>query len=424
MLHKLFLYGGPGVGKSVFALQFPNPFFITTDGNYDFLKIFGAKEEDHKQCWSWKEIKTIIQELYSTNKYDKYQTIVLDLVEDAWKWCESEWLEKNKIDHPSDMGYGKAYDVPRNKFFIEIGKLIGVPKNIILLSHEFVDTRKTKKGIEYNIYTPSNKLPEKLMDSIEGRLTACLRCYTDIIVDEETNKQKKVRLINLIPQDDEFGIIRGINEDKTPHTIEMKYSVFNKVLEAQQVEAAQEFLKMMEEDDDVVEIKRTKKSKEEKEEKDEKEEVSSKLSSLRKRTKSAKTETVSEKTEDDVKEEKDYDLSTIEEDNPIEVDTNAFDKELTNEEKKANILNKIKKFQKSNEKPEQENQKPEQEKSSTKEDILRKLRNARKQTIQNEEEDEIKEEVQEKVQETKQENTEKKIETREEKLARLRKMRG
>ena len=422
MLHKLFLYGGPGVGKSVFALQFPNPFFITTDGNFEFLKIFGAKEEDHKQCWSWKEIKSIIQELYTTDKYDKYQTIVLDLVEDAWKWCESEWLEKNKIDHPSDMGYGKAYDVPRNKFFIEIGKLLGVPKNIILLSHEFIDKRKTKKGIEWNIYMPSNKLPDKLMDSIEGRLTACLRCYTDVIIDENSGKQKKVRLLNLIPQDDEFGIIRGVNEDKTPHTIELKYSIFNKVLEEQQVEAAQEFLRMMEEDTDVIEIKKNKKEKT-------KEESQETVSPIKKRVRTKQVESEPEvkpevKAEETINKEEDidvkeFDVSDVDEEKAVEMVEET--KELTNEEKKANILNKIRKFQKAedNVKVESEPEKPEPEKNNTsKEDILKKLRAARKQMDK-------KEEV-EVVEETKEtpSNEEKKVETREEKLAKLRKMRG
>ena len=42
---KMLVYGEPGVGKSVFASQFPKPFFLTTDGNYEWLEDFGAKPE-------------------------------------------------------------------------------------------------------------------------------------------------------------------------------------------------------------------------------------------------------------------------------------------------------------------------------------------------------------------------------------------
>ena len=44
---KMMLYGEPGVGKSVFASKAPRPFFITTDGNYDWLVDYGAKEEEN-----------------------------------------------------------------------------------------------------------------------------------------------------------------------------------------------------------------------------------------------------------------------------------------------------------------------------------------------------------------------------------------
>ena len=54
---KMCLYGEPGTGKSVFACKAPKPFFITTDGNYEWLEDFGAKEEDHLQVYSWTEAK-------------------------------------------------------------------------------------------------------------------------------------------------------------------------------------------------------------------------------------------------------------------------------------------------------------------------------------------------------------------------------
>ena len=55
---KMIVYGEPGVGKSTFAAGAPRPFFITTDGNYEYLEDFcGMKPEDHQQCFSWAEMK-------------------------------------------------------------------------------------------------------------------------------------------------------------------------------------------------------------------------------------------------------------------------------------------------------------------------------------------------------------------------------
>ena len=112
---KMALYGDPGVGQSVFASKAPKPFFITTDGNYEFLEDFGAKTEDHVQVNSWAEAKKAF-----TKDFSNYETIVVDLTEDLFMWCENEWCKRNDIEHPSDMAWGKGYQGPRNEFFIEI----------------------------------------------------------------------------------------------------------------------------------------------------------------------------------------------------------------------------------------------------------------------------------------------------------------
>ena len=62
------------------------PFFITTDGNYEWLEDFGAKPEAHRQVFSWEEAKEAFAE-----DYNDYDTIVVDLVEDLFKWCEQEY---------------------------------------------------------------------------------------------------------------------------------------------------------------------------------------------------------------------------------------------------------------------------------------------------------------------------------------------
>lgn len=412
MFSKLLLFGPPGAGKSVFAFQFPKTYFICTDGNYEFLKIFGAKDEDHTVITAWSQMKKLIQEITSTSKFDKYQTIVVDLLEDVWKYCESEWLEGQKIEHPSDMGWGKAYDVPRNKFFIEINKLLSVPKNVILLSHQQIIVHKTKKGTEWNTYAPSNKLPDKLLDSIEGRLTGCLRCYVDITADD-TGKQIKKRLLNLVPQDDEFGIIRGVNENEVPHTIELKYSTYHKILEEQQLKVAQEFLNMLESDDDVKDYRKESEKAEIKAEVKNDKDTNVEEEPVRKRRRKTKSDDVTEiseaegieppveRTEEETKEK-------ISELHQNETDSSKYE-EKTNEQKKADILRKIQQYQKDDE------EKP----VTSKMDLLKKLRKAKEEVVEDIKEVEV-------VEETKEETPveeEKKPETREEKLARLRKMR-
>lgn len=218
---KMLLYGEPGVGKSTFAVKAPKPYFVTTDGNYEFLEEFGADPEAHTQVSSWSEAK----KLFASDVFDDYETIVIDLLEDLFKWCEYEYCTRNRIDHVSDIGYGKGYDSSRNEFFIEICKLIGLEKNIILIMHGTTFMQKDRRGVEHPKHAPSTRLPDKVLDMIEGRVRFCLRCY---LKDEEQDGGVlvKKRFLSLVPKPNEFGIIRGINENSVPHDIPLDFNCF------------------------------------------------------------------------------------------------------------------------------------------------------------------------------------------------------
>ena len=234
---KMMLYGAPGVGKSVFAYELGKViektnggkvFFIATDGNYEWLEDFGAKPEDSIQAATYNEIVKAFG-----RDYKGYSTVVLDLVEDAFKWCESEFCVKQGIDHVSDMGYGKGYDLTRNSFFIALSKLLARPLNIILLSHESSGTVKDRRGIEHPFWKPSDKIPQKLLDSIEGRLRYVCRCYmknSDKEVSDVTGRRKTItvteRWLSLVPKEGEFGIIRGVNVDAIPQDIPLDAKTF------------------------------------------------------------------------------------------------------------------------------------------------------------------------------------------------------
>lgn len=216
---KMILYAEPGVGKSVFASKFPKPFFICSDDNYEWLLDFGAKEEAHVKVTSWVEAKKVFKE-----EYNEYETIVVDLTEDLFMWCELEWCKKNGVEHPSDLGWGKGYSGPRNEFFVEISKLLAKDKNIVLLMHGEVITLKNKRGIEYNTYRPTSRIPDKLLDQLEGRVRYCLRAYIDS--KEVDGKLVKTRYLSLVPKEDEYGIIRGVNENEIPQTIPLDFNIF------------------------------------------------------------------------------------------------------------------------------------------------------------------------------------------------------
>lgn len=218
---KMFLYANPGTGKSVFASKFPKPFFICTDGNYEWLTDFGADPNAHIDCHSYADIKAAIEADYS-----EYETIVLDLAEDAFKWCEQEYCEKNRVDHVADIGgYGKGYTITRNDYFITIAKLLSLDKNIIILSHGRTFVEKDRRGVEHTKHAPTDKIPDKVMDSIEGRVRYCLRAYVKE-EEQEDGITIKRRMLSLVPKSNEYGIIRGVDENRVPQDIDLDIDEF------------------------------------------------------------------------------------------------------------------------------------------------------------------------------------------------------
>ena len=221
---KMCLYGDPGTGKSVWACGSDKPFFITTDGNYEWLEEFGAKPEDHIQVNNWDEAKKAFR-----MNFDKYETIVIDLLEDMFKWCERDYCTKNRFEHVSDVGYGKGYDITRNEFFLEMCRLIGMDKNIIFIMHGTTYTVKDRRGVEKTMYGPSNRIPDKVIDMIEGRVRYFLRCYTKA-EEDKSGKLIKRRYLSLIPKENEFGICRGVDENVVPHDIPLDFAEFKKAI--------------------------------------------------------------------------------------------------------------------------------------------------------------------------------------------------
>ena len=318
---KMVLYGEPGVGKSVFACNAPKPYFICTDPNYEWLEDWGAKEEDHIQIYSWEQAKAEF-----SKDFKDYETIVVDLTEDLFKWCEYEWCAKNGLVHVADLGYGKGYDVTRNEFFIEMCKLLNLPKNIILIMHGLTYTVKDRRGVEHTKFGPTTRIPDKVIDMIEGRVRYFVRAFAN--TEEDGNGDLVVkRYLSLSPDGTtEFGITRGLNAN-APKVIPLDWATFQEVVEQYSPKAGEIQTIRKEQVETVeakpVETKRTSRSAKSSEEKD----ISETLKKLKKTVESTPDPVKEEKTEEPKEEIKPLDhliedlpkVETVKEEPKVEV---------------------------------------------------------------------------------------------------------
>lgn len=178
---KLWLYGKPFSGKTTFVSKIPNSLILSTDGNAKGL----FKDEQIIPIKSVQDLNNFIND-YNSGKY-KCETLVVDVLEHVYDLLREYTLEKNKIEHETDMGFGKGYALVKDAELYTITKLLRLCDNVILVSHEDEYTETSILGKETTKYRPA--INYKLHDKLSGYMTMIARTY----VTETTLNGKIVR---------------------------------------------------------------------------------------------------------------------------------------------------------------------------------------------------------------------------------------
>lgn len=180
---KLYLYGSPMSGKTTFANGFPEPLMLNTDGNIQYVDAPYIAIRDQvsmdgrikKVKFAWEIFKEAVDEIIAGNH--QYKTIVIDLIEDVYEACRVYMYNKLEIEHESDAGYGKGYDMIKTEFLTVIKRIINSDYNIVLLSHDKVEEVKFKNGTSITSYTVN--LQEKIAKKLAGMVDITARVVLD-----------------------------------------------------------------------------------------------------------------------------------------------------------------------------------------------------------------------------------------------------
>jgi len=225
----LLLYGKPGVGKSYFAFHLPKPHFITTDNNYGYLIRYGADPKACTRISNWDEYNAAVEKV-SKLPNSVCETVVLDLLEDAYRMCIEDFQSINKIQYVGDMDHGKGWKMSEVAAVGGICRLINCGKNVVLISHETSYDVKNRYGITNTYYQPSDRTRDIVLEQIMGNCTFVLRCYTEDTQVENSDKLVKKRFLSLVPTPYERGVTRCIDEDTAPQIIPLDANEFLKAI--------------------------------------------------------------------------------------------------------------------------------------------------------------------------------------------------
>lgn len=124
----IMIYGRPKIGKTSLAAQFEDPLFFMFESGAKALSLYKI------EITSWAQFKEASAEVRSPAG-KRFKTIVFDTFAIAYELCSKHVCKELKIDHPSDMGYGKAWQAVEAEFNTEMNKLSLSGKGIVLLAH-------------------------------------------------------------------------------------------------------------------------------------------------------------------------------------------------------------------------------------------------------------------------------------------------
>ncbi|MEZ6100258.1 MAG: ATP-binding protein [Pirellulaceae bacterium] len=164
----ILLYSPPKLGKSTFASRFPDAVFLECEPGLNHLDVFKVP------TYTWDDFlgacKLIAEGQHS------FKTIVIDTVDNAFKFCSEHVCGKHNIEYEGDMGHGKGWALVKNEWHRVLTRLASLPYGLVLISHAQDKVIETRTG-EYTKTQPS--LPDRARNVVLGLVDIIL--YGDAV---------------------------------------------------------------------------------------------------------------------------------------------------------------------------------------------------------------------------------------------------
>ena len=184
--YTLLAHGVPKVGKTTFFSRFDNALFLLTNPAPEALSLYSVP------IGQWGDFaKTVIA---LEEEEHEFKVVVVDTLETLHTYCRGATLGKRNaesptlIEHESDMGYGKGWDVVESQFMRGLGRLCSLPLGVVFISHTELKEIDTGKGKQFKYVPRLNKQAMRVANSLASHIL-----YFEIAHDAEGNAVRQIR---------------------------------------------------------------------------------------------------------------------------------------------------------------------------------------------------------------------------------------
>lgn len=187
---RLWIYAPPFAGKTTLTDKFPDTLILTTDGNInnvtapyihikDQVKVEGRMT---KRTFAWEHFKEVLDEL--EKKQNEFKTVTIDLVEDTREMCRIYMYDKMNIQHESDAGFGKGWDIIKTEYLSTMRRFFNLNyENLIIVSHEDVSKNLTKKSGEQ-----ITRISPNIQEAVSLKLSGMVDLVARIVVNDDGSR--------------------------------------------------------------------------------------------------------------------------------------------------------------------------------------------------------------------------------------------
>ena len=204
-------YGPTKIGKSTWCSHADNALFLSTEPGLNSLEVFQVPIK------SWDELLTACAKI-AESKHE-FKTVIIDTVDNAYRMCADYVCRKFKVEHESDLGYGKGYTLTLAEFQRVLNKLAFMPYGLYLISHSQEIEIETRTG-KYTKTVPT--LPEKARKIVLGLVDMILYCD----IEAATGPDNKIVARRVMRTKPSLYYEAGDRTGRLPDVINLDYARF------------------------------------------------------------------------------------------------------------------------------------------------------------------------------------------------------
>jgi hypothetical protein len=214
------VYGPSKFGKTTWCSQADGALFLATEAGLNSLEVY------QEPITTWDDLLVKCREIAEGNH--PYKTIVIDTVDNAYRLCAEFICAKYKVEHESDLNYGKGWAVVNNEFYRVLAKLALLPYGLFLVSHAQEKEIETRTGKITRI-VPT--LPDKARKAVLGLVDIIL--FGDLeVVPGADGKQPTLRRVLRTKPNTHYEA--GDRTGRLPEVLDLDYRKFAEAFAAGQ----------------------------------------------------------------------------------------------------------------------------------------------------------------------------------------------